>query len=85
MLGTLSGPCVLYFPHTLEKADTLRCAIPSGPKRLDRAPRTVRQIEAGPSRQLDVPAIYPCVHAVAAVLDLMQPATGRRRGVLTET
>ena len=22
-LGTLSGPCVLYFPHTLEKAGTV--------------------------------------------------------------
>lgn len=28
MLGTLSGPCVLYFPHTLKKAGTLTTGNP---------------------------------------------------------
>ena len=38
-----------------------------------------RPIEACPSQQLDVAAVDARVHAVAVVLDLVQPAITRRR------
>ena len=50
-----------------------------GAKRLDRAPVAVRPIQACPGQQLDVAAVDARMHAVAVVLDLVQPAAARRR------
>ena len=48
-------------------------------KRLDRAPVAMRPVEAGAGQQLDVAAVDARMHAVAVVLDLVQPAVARRR------
>ena len=50
-----------------------------GAKRLDRAPVAMRPVEACAGQQLDVAAVDARVHAVAVVLDLVQPAVARRR------
>jgi hypothetical protein len=39
----------------------------------------VRPVEACPGQQFDVAAVDAGVHAVAVVLDLVQPAVARRR------
>ena len=48
-------------------------------QRLDRASVAVRPVEASPGQQLDIPAVDARMHAVAVVLDLVQPATASRR------
>src|SRR5262249_34260167 len=52
-----------------------------GTKRFDRAGIATRPVEAGAGQQLDLPAIQPGVHAIAVVLDLVQPIIARWRFV----
>ena len=50
-----------------------------GAKRLDRAPVAVRPVQPRARQQLDVAAVDARMHAVAVVLDLVQPTTARWR------
>ena len=48
-------------------------------KRIDRAAVAVRPVEASPRQELDVAAVDARMHAVAVILDLVQPAAARGR------
>ena len=52
---------------------------PAGTKDLDGGAIAMRPVQAGSGQQLDVPAVQPRMHAVAVILDLVQPVVAAGR------
>ena len=66
--------------HSSSPSLPILCSVSiSGAQRLDRTPVAVRPVQARPGQQFDLATVDPGVHAVAIVLDLVQPAGARRR------